>query len=36
MINHLQDAATGVSDANTEYHRTDLANADLFQGIPKA
>jgi uroporphyrinogen III methyltransferase/synthase len=33
---HLQGAATGVSDANTEYHRTDLANADLFQGIPKA
>ena len=36
MINHLQDAATGVDNANTEYHKTDLNNAGLFQGIPKA
>jgi WXG100 family type VII secretion target len=35
MINHLQDAATGVSNANSEYHHTDLKNAGLFQGIPK-
>ena len=36
MISHLQDAANGVDNANTEYHRTDLNNAGLFQGIPKA
>ena len=36
MINHLQDAANGVNNANTEYHKTDLNNAGLFQGIPKA
>jgi uncharacterized protein YukE len=36
MINHLQDAANGVNNANAEYHKTDLNNAGLFQGIPKA
>jgi len=36
MIQHLQDAATGVGNANVEYHKTDLNNAGLFQGIPKA
>ena len=36
MIQHLQDAATGVGNANAEYHKTDLNNAGLFQGIPKA
>jgi early secretory antigenic target protein ESAT-6 len=36
MINHLQDAATGVSNANSEYYTTDQKNAGLFEGIPKA
>ncbi len=36
MINHLQDAATGVGQANVEYHRTDQHNAGLFEGIAKA
>jgi len=36
MIQHLQDAATGVGNANAEYQKTDLENAGLFQGIPKA
>lgn len=36
MINHLQDAATGVGNANVEYHKTDQNNAGLFEGIPKA
>ena len=36
MIQHLQDAATGVGNANAEYIKTDVNNAGLFQGIPKA
>ena len=36
MINHLNDAATGVGNANVEYHKTDANNAGLFQDIPKA
>ena len=36
MINHLQEAATGVGNANSEYYTTDQKNAGLFQGIPKA
>jgi early secretory antigenic target protein ESAT-6 len=36
MTNHLNDAARGVDNANAEYHRTDLENAGLFQGIPRA
>ena len=36
MINHLTDAATGVGNANVEYHKTDANNAGLFQDIPKA
>ena len=35
MINPLQDAANGVNNANAEYHKTDLDNAGLFEGIPK-
>jgi WXG100 family type VII secretion target len=36
MINHLNDAATGVGNANVEYHKTDASNAGLFNDIPKA
>ena len=36
MINHLNQAATGVGNANTEYYRTDQSNAGLFEGIPRA
>ena len=36
MINHLQDAATGVGNANVEYHQTDQHNAGLFESIPRA
>jgi WXG100 family type VII secretion target len=36
MINHLQDAANGVGNANVEYATTDKKNAGFFEGIPNA
>jgi WXG100 family type VII secretion target len=36
MINHLQDAASGVGNANAEYLKTDQHNAGLFESIPRA
>ena len=35
MINHLQEVALGVDEANADYHRTDRVNAELFGGMPK-
>jgi WXG100 family type VII secretion target len=35
MIDHLQEAANGVDEANAEYRRTDQVNAGLFEGIPQ-
>lgn len=36
MINHLQGAANGVTNANVDYSMTDKKNGELFDGIPKA
>jgi WXG100 family type VII secretion target len=36
MIEHLQDAATGVGHAQAAYRETDQSNAGLFEGIPSA
>jgi WXG100 family type VII secretion target len=35
MIDHLQEAAIRVDNANAEFHRIDCVNAGLFQAIPR-